>query len=72
MKTYGGADVYFSLLVLPVWSTGLICQFLDHFTDGRTPWTDDQLVARALPVHRTTKTQKNTHQTFYRDRLVDV
>jgi hypothetical protein len=35
------------------------------FTDGRTPWTGDQLVARPLPKHRTTQTQKNphTHQT---------
>jgi hypothetical protein len=35
------------------------------FTDGRTLWTGDQLVARPLPNHRTTQTQKNahTHQT---------
>jgi hypothetical protein len=38
----------------------LISQFLDHFTDGRTPWTSDQLVARPLPNHRTTQTQ-NKH-----------
>jgi hypothetical protein len=31
------------------------------YTDGRTPWTSDQLVARPLPTHRTTKTQKNAH-----------
>jgi hypothetical protein len=24
------------------------------FTDGRTPWTSDQIVARPLPKHRTT------------------
>jgi hypothetical protein len=24
----------------------------DHFTDGRTPWTGDQLDARPLPKHR--------------------
>jgi hypothetical protein len=24
------------------------------FTDDRTPWTGDQLVARPLPTHRTT------------------
>jgi hypothetical protein len=29
------------------------------FTDGRTPWTGDQLIARPLPKHRTTR----THQT---------
>jgi hypothetical protein len=26
------------------------------FTDGRTPWTSDQLVARPLPKHRKTCT----------------
>jgi hypothetical protein len=31
---------------------------LDHFIDGRTPWTGDQFVARPLPKHRTTQTQK--------------
>jgi hypothetical protein len=32
----------------------------DHFTDGRTAWTSDQLVARPFPKHRTTQTQ-NKH-----------
>jgi hypothetical protein len=32
----------------------------DHFTDGRTPWTSDQLVARPLHKQRTTQTQ-NKH-----------
>jgi hypothetical protein len=31
-------------------------QFHDHFTEGRTPWTGDQLVARPLPKYRTTQT----------------
>jgi hypothetical protein len=35
-------------------------QFHDHFTDGRTPWTSDQLVARTLRKYRTTQTQ-NKH-----------
>jgi hypothetical protein len=37
----------------------------NHFTVGRTPWTGDLPVARPLPKHRTTQTQKNayTHQT---------
>jgi hypothetical protein len=55
-----------TLRSLPLfWSIGLISQFLNHFTDGRTPWAGDQLVARPLPIHRTTQTQKNTrtHQT---------
>jgi hypothetical protein len=53
---------------------GSLLHFLEHradfsvsrtFTDGRTPWTGDQLVTRPLPKHRTTQTQKNahTHQT---------
>jgi thiosulfate reductase cytochrome b subunit len=49
------------LLLLQFWSIGLISQFLDHFTDGRSPWTGDQLVARQLPKHRTTQTQENAH-----------
>jgi hypothetical protein len=33
------------------------------YTDGRTPWTSDQPVARPLPTHRTTQTQnKRTHK----------
>jgi hypothetical protein len=58
---------FYSLLLFPLWSSlpfwniGLISQFLDHFTDCRTPWTGDQLIARPLPKHRTTQTQKNAH-----------
>jgi hypothetical protein len=33
------------------------------YTDCRTPWTSDQPVARHLPIHRTTQTQKNA-QTY--------
>jgi hypothetical protein len=29
----------------------------DHFTDGRTLWTSDQLVARRLPKYRTAQTE---------------
>jgi hypothetical protein len=54
------SQTFFPDLLLPLWSMGLISQFLDHFTDGRTPWTGDQLVARPLPEHRTTQTQ-NKH-----------
>jgi hypothetical protein len=42
---------------LALWGTGLLSQFHDYFTDGRTPWTSDQPVARPLPEHRTTQTQ---------------
>jgi hypothetical protein len=34
-------------------------QLSNHFyTDARTPWTSDQPVAKPLPTHRTTRTQK--------------
>jgi hypothetical protein len=33
------------------------------YTDGRTPWTGDQPVARPLPTHRTTQTQNKRTQT---------
>jgi hypothetical protein len=38
-----GLRLFFSLLI--------------SYTDGRTPWTGDQPVARPLPTHRTTQTQ---------------
>jgi hypothetical protein len=41
-----------------------LLQFHNLFcTDGRTPWTSDQLVARPLPTHRTTQTQNKRTQT---------
>jgi hypothetical protein len=46
--------------LLLYWSIGLIFQFFYHFTDGRTPWTGEQLVAKPLPKHRTIQTQ-NKH-----------
>jgi hypothetical protein len=38
----------------------LLFLYFNHFTDGRTPWTSDQPVARPLSKHRTTQTQ-NKH-----------
>jgi hypothetical protein len=58
---------FFSLALQPLWALASAFQFHDHFTDGRTPWTSDQLVARPLPKHRTTQTQNkhiHTHQTL--------
>jgi hypothetical protein len=49
--------ILFPHSLLPIWSIRLISQFLDDYTDGRSPWTGDQLVARPLPKHRTTQTQ---------------
>jgi hypothetical protein len=53
--------VFFSLAPQPPWALAFDFQFHDHFTDGRTPWTSDQIVARPLPKHRTTQTQNKTH-----------
>jgi hypothetical protein len=54
-------DPFFSLLCSPLllqtWSILLIYQFHDRFTDGMTPWTGDQPVARPLPKYGTTQTQ---------------
>jgi hypothetical protein len=51
---------FFSLALQPPWALASDFQFYDHFTDGRTPWTSDQPVARPLHKHRTTQTQ-NKH-----------
>jgi hypothetical protein len=49
-----------SLSVQPPWALASAFQFHDHFTDGRAPWTSDQLVAWPLHKHRTRQTQ-NKH-----------
>jgi hypothetical protein len=57
-------SIFFFLLLLPFWSIGLISQFRDHCTEGRTPWTGDQLVEKPLPKHRQykhRKTRAHTH-----------
>jgi hypothetical protein len=38
-------------------------QFLIFYTVSSTPWMGDQPVARPLPTHRTTQTQKKCTQT---------
>jgi hypothetical protein len=48
------AGYFFSVL------TSDFFQFHNHFTDCRTPWKSDQLVARPLPKQRATQTQ-NKH-----------
>jgi hypothetical protein len=48
---------FFSLDLQLPWALASAFQFHDHFTDGRTPWTSDQLVARLLPKHGATQTQ---------------
>jgi hypothetical protein len=40
--------------------------YIHTYTDGRTPWTSDQPVARPLPTHRITQKQnKRTHKHPY-------
>jgi hypothetical protein len=51
---------FFSLSLQPSWALASAFSFMIIFTDGRTPWTSHQLVARPLPKHRTTQTQ-NKH-----------
>jgi hypothetical protein len=46
--------IFFSLALQPPWALASAFQFHNHFTEGRTPWTSDQFVARPLPKHRTT------------------
>jgi hypothetical protein len=45
-----------SVLDLPPWNFPFHFSLLDLKTDGRTPWTDDQLVTRPLPVQKHRKT----------------
>jgi hypothetical protein len=42
------------------------------FTDGRTPWTSDQLVARPLPKHRTTQIQNKRIHTPHINALTGI
>jgi hypothetical protein len=43
---------FFSLALQPPWALASSFSFMIIFTDGRTPWTSDQLVIRPLPKHR--------------------
>jgi hypothetical protein len=51
---------FFSLAIQPPWALDYDFQLHDHFTDGRTSWTSDQLFVMPLHIHRTTQTQ-NKH-----------
>jgi hypothetical protein len=49
LQSFVGPDIFFRFTIFP-------------YTDGRTPWTSDQPIARPLPTHRTIQTQnKCTH-----------
>jgi hypothetical protein len=53
-------SLFFQCLFQPIQGPGLLFSSVIIFTDGRTPWASDQLVARPLPKHRATQTQ-NKH-----------
>jgi hypothetical protein len=55
--------IHSSMALQPFIGPWPLPQFRNNFyTDGRTPWTSDQPVARPLPTHGTTQTQnKRTH-----------
>jgi hypothetical protein len=64
-KTLRTPRPYFFSMALPAHSAPRpLIQLRNLFyTDGRTPWTSDQPVARPLPTHRTTQTQNKRIQT---------
>jgi hypothetical protein len=66
------SPVFFSLAVQPPWTLASDFQFHDYFTDGRTPWTCDQLVVRPLPKRRTTQTQNKHIHIPYIDALCGI
>jgi hypothetical protein len=57
---HGCTWIIFHWLCSTLGSWPLIFSLIINFTDCRTPWTSDQLVARPPPKHRTTRTQ-NKH-----------
>jgi hypothetical protein len=54
---------FFQWLFQPIQCPGLLFSSVTifFFTDGRTPWTSDQPVARPLPKHRTQTQNKRIH-----------
>jgi hypothetical protein len=60
LVSYIPLRTFFSLAIQSPWALASDFQFNDHFPDGRTHWTSDQLVAKPLPKHRITRTQ-NKH-----------
>jgi hypothetical protein len=55
LPTYGSTVLLLDL--------GCFFSFLILYTVGRTPWTEDQPVARPLPIHRATQTHNKRTQT---------
>jgi hypothetical protein len=61
-STKAHITVYLYLALEPLWISAFF-SFLIIYTVGRTPWTGDEPVARLLPIHRITQTQKKRIQT---------
>jgi hypothetical protein len=61
-KYYIYLSIYLSMALQSFVALWLLFQFLDFYTGGTTPWAGDQPVARPLPIHRTTQTQKKRKQ----------
>jgi hypothetical protein len=56
--------IHSSMALQPFVAPWPLLQFHNRFyTDGRTPWTSDQPVARPLPTQRKTQTQNKRTQT---------
>jgi hypothetical protein len=51
-------------LYSPLLDLGHFFSFLTFYTVGRTPWMEDQPVARPMPTHKTAQTQNSRTQTL--------
>jgi hypothetical protein len=60
--TYLPIYLFFNLWLYSPCGPWPLFKFLNLYTDGRTPWTGDQSVARSLPIHGTTQTQNKAHR----------
>jgi hypothetical protein len=68
LRTLQNSTVYYALSSFSLWlysplDLDRFFSFLILNTVGRTPWTNDQPVARPLPTHRTTQTQNKRTRT---------
>jgi hypothetical protein len=52
-----------SMALQPLWTLAAFFQFLNLYTDRRTPRTSDRPVARPLPKQRTTQIQNKPIET---------
>jgi hypothetical protein len=57
-------SIYLSMTLQPIVGPWSFFSFLTFYTVDRTPWREDQQVARPLPTLPTTQTQNKRIQTF--------